>query len=389
MDTREVDVSVLLGAGASMDGGIPTSSQLVEKVGDRLTDPRLHAIFDAVHAGCLMRSASARIAGGSPAWPTIEDIANTIDALIDRNMSDIAPFVASWSPMLKYMDDAEDVSRATSQRVARLLQEKFAEASIGVTDTTNENWSEWATHLVEAIRPHSSTDALLRKLKNRLPHIVAELLAMPTDGDFEYLGDLFRLAPEKADRLCIATLNYDLVVEAVCDSRGISYTDGLDEWGKGIPATFKGSKIALYKLHGSLSWQRDNDDHYRRSIVTVDAAEPGIIFGGKNKLTTRGPYLDMLWQWRSELASKRKLVIIGYSFADEHVNGLLVQWARTGGAKRLIVVSRSKTWHGTSTGQWLLSHASRTSSFDLQHVAGPARTGTGQSIAEAMETLAP
>lgn len=380
-----LSTSVLLGAGASMDGGIPTSGQLLESVGGKLDDPRLHALFDAVHAGCLMRSASSRIGGAHPVWPTIEDVANSIDALIDRDMSDIAPFVASWNPFLKYMDEAEDVPVATSQRVARLLQRKFIDSSTGTLDTIHEDWSRWAADLVSAMRPRVSADSLLKRVRDQLPRIVSELLTIPSHADLSYLSDLFVLT-QKGSQLPVATLNYDLALESVCESAGISISDGLEGWINGESDIFGSSEIALYKLHGSLNWQRDSEDYYRRSLITVNPTEPGIIFGGKNKLTTRGPYLDLLWRWRSEIAGTSQIIIVGYSFADSHVNGLLIQWARTEQPKRLVIVSRSTGWHHTSTGQWLLTHADRAPSFQLHHVASSARTGIAASITE---TLAP
>lgn len=381
------DATVLLGAGASNDAGIPTSAQLVDRVGDRITDdPRLHAIYDAINAGCLMRSASSRISGVSLPWPTIEDVANTIDALIDHKNSDIAPFVAVWSPLLAYVDEAEDVSHATRQAVAKVFQQKFVDASRGETDTIDTNWASWAGDLIGALQPRPSADNLLRSLKRRIPFIIAELLAVPASADLSYLAPLLELRSE-GEQLTIATLNYDLTIEVVCGKSKVSYSDGLESWIGGEPNLFGNASIALHKLHGSLDWERDAEDHYRRKIVTVDPAQPGIIFGGRNKLTTRGPYLDLLWRWRTELALKSTLVVIGYSFADSHVNGLLIQWARTTTARRLVIVSRSTSWHSTRTGQWLLTHATKTKRFELVHVAGTARTGTPRSVEHAMRPL--
>ncbi len=374
------DTTVLLGAGASSNAGIPTSGQLVAKIGREINgDPRLHAIFDAIHAGCLMRSASSRISGSIPVWPNIEDVANTIDALIDRRNSDLAPFVATWNPLLQYLEQGEDVDQATRQAVARAFQPKFVDASDGKTDTINTDWAAWADTLVNALRPRSPTDNSLRVLKQRLPVIVANLLTIPEDADVSYLDGLLELRSDD-HQLSIATLNYDLVIERLCMNHEVTYSDGLENWRSGKSELFGHAAVALYKLHGSLDWERDSEDNYRRKMDTIAPAEPGIIFGGKNKLTTRGPYLDLLWRWRSELATKSTLIIIGYSFADSHVDGLLIQWARTHVARRAVIVSRSTSWHATPTGQWLLAHARATPRFELKHVQRAADQGAAEAV---------
>ncbi|WP_421874671.1 SIR2 family protein [Mycolicibacterium wolinskyi] len=332
-----------------------------------------------------MRTASAQITGRQPTWPTIEDVANSVDALIERDSSDIGPFVASWNPLLRHVDEADDISIGSTQRVAKLLQRKFIDASIGDIDTIHEDWSKWAADLVAAMRP-SASNSLLIKLRDQLPRIVAELLEVPATTKLSYLADLFALVDGRK-QLAVATLNYDLGLETICAESGVTVSDGLESWIDGETDIFETADIALHKLHGSLNWQRDSEDHYRRRIVTVNPTEPGIIFGGRNKLTTRGPYLDLLWRWRSELAKCSRLIIVGYAFADTHVNGLLIQWARTEQPKRLIIVSRSTNWHKTSTGQWLITHAGRAPAFQLRHVPASAKTGIAMSVQEALIPL--
>jgi hypothetical protein len=53
---------------------------------------------------------------------------------------------------------------------------------------------------------------------------------------------------------------------------------------------------------------------------------PGLIFGQRNKLTADGPYLDLLRQFQYQLSQSKSLIVVGYSFRDEHINTYISQW---------------------------------------------------------------
>ncbi len=54
----------------------------------------------------------------------------------------------------------------------------------------------------------------------------------------------------KSDKIKIFTLNYDGLIEILCESHNIRYSDGFDlNWE---PSNFDKADVQLFKLHGSL-----------------------------------------------------------------------------------------------------------------------------------------
>lgn len=84
---------------------------------------------------------------------------------------------------------------------------------------------------------------------------------------------------------------------------------------------------------------------------------PAVIFGAGNKLRPDGPYLDLYQEFRGALQQARRVVIIGYSFSDEHVNELLRRWVTSSRSYRVMRVSlfepgaRMPVAEGWSVGQ--------------------------------------
>jgi hypothetical protein len=54
--------------------------------------------------------------------------------------------------------------------------------------------------------------------------------------------------------------------------------------------------------------------------MTALVETPMAIFGQRNKLTTEGPFLDLLRHFDEQLQQTDLLTVIGYSFRDEHIN---------------------------------------------------------------------
>src|SRR5262249_40354258 len=66
-----------------------------------------------------------------------------------------------------------------------------------------------------------------------------------------------------------------------------------------------------------------------------------VVFGSKNKLTADGPFLDLLRAFQRELLKAQTLTIVGYSFADVHINICISQWLNLNAANRLRIVDPS------------------------------------------------
>jgi hypothetical protein len=65
-----------------------------------------------------------------------------------------------------------------------------------------------------------------------------------------------------------------------------------------------------------------------------------VIFGGRNKLTAEGPFLDLLVKFKENLDSHSHLLVIGYSFRDEHINQCIVRWLGTDVSRSITIVDQ-------------------------------------------------
>ena len=131
----------------------------------------------------------------------------------------------------------------------------------------------------------------------------------------------------------IFSLNYDTVLEASLDEVRIPYVDGFRGTNRAWfdPDTFDdagtGVLYRLFKLHGSINWTRDDAGHVRRGRnANEDAAdEPIIVYPSEQKYlqTQFGVYETLLGRFRNRLRASdvnNCLVVLGYSFNDEHIN---------------------------------------------------------------------
>jgi hypothetical protein len=157
---------------------------------------------------------------------------------------------------------------------------------------------------------------------------------------------LARLASSGSEKpIDIFTLNYDTVLEASLESQALRYTDGFvgSENSYFEPAIFehvppKSAFFRLCKLHGSVNWVRDEDERVRRKPGALLGDTPrAVVYPAEQKYlqTQYGIYETLMTRFRDRLRSpdkNNKLVILGYSFSDEHVNVAIEDGIRSPGS---------------------------------------------------------
>lgn len=159
---------------------------------------------------------------------------------------------------------------------------------------------------------------------------------------------------ETLNRPRIFTPNYDLAFENACERIGVSYNNGF----RGVhirkfdPDTFhnetyikqetaeRGKRIAsylnIYKLHGSISWQHTENiedlyslqeiqisDTFKKEDFIVDSL---MIYPiqTKKSYSLDLPYSEIFRNLSKCLTENQNtLIIIGYSFLDEHINDII------------------------------------------------------------------
>lgn len=159
---------------------------------------------------------------------------------------------------------------------------------------------------------------------------------------------------ETLNRPKIFTLNYDLAFENACEKIGVSYNNGFRgvHMRKFDPDTFcnetyikqdsaeKGKRIAtylnIYKLHGSISWQESEslNDLYNLKEIQISDSDNKKDFSfnkmmifpiqTKKSYSLDLPYSELFRNFSKCLTENQNtLVIMGYSFLDEHINDIV------------------------------------------------------------------
>lgn len=166
-------------------------------------------------------------------------------------------------------------------------------------------------------------------------------------------------------KINIFTTNYDLFNERALDKLGIIYCNGFSGVIERFfnPAVFNyafaeqmdinhdkwniiDNFIYLYKLHGSINWVEDESEKHLFKIKEMQKpckdSYSMMIYPTPMKQNTSfgSPYADIFREFQRKLMKPNNvLVVIGYSFGDEHINNIIYQ-ALTIPTFRLIVIGK-------------------------------------------------
>lgn len=154
--------------------------------------------------------------------------------------------------------------------------------------------------------------------------------------DPSYLAKLADFIPNRG-RLDVFTLNFDLCVEDAFKAHDTDVATGFRcTDGKWSPRLFhSGTGINLYKLHGSLNWCLGplQHDGYRplTEVWPPDWSREGeFLLGPGPKLQHDDPFVTLYSELHKALRRAKACVVIGYSFRDEHIKGPLHEASRRG-----------------------------------------------------------
>ena len=148
----------------------------------------------------------------------------------------------------------------------------------------------------------------------------------------------------------VFTTNYDLFNERAMDRSGIPYSNGFSGTveRRFNPATYRlalaeqlditsrrwaavDGFVHFCKLHGSVNWTEEEKGLFpiRESHAPLDPSTNRVmIYPTPSKQTTSfgSPYSDMFREFQRQVVQDQSvLVIMGFSFGDEHVNNIIFQ----------------------------------------------------------------
>ena len=289
---------ILLGAGASRDADIPTAYEMSIRISEEITQfaRRLHARpFDElerfamfVAGGMLLRQGSM---GENPFYGVnVEELFQALQMLREKDRLVISGLV-TWHPEIEALwRKKSEYGTEPYENFFRDLERLFARALINLTNITDP-----------------ATVAYLQPLLRPLSH---------------------------QSKLVIATLNYDRSFEIMADAHSELYTSVVNDF-----TVLQNQGLFLLKVHGSIDWQTEYTTPSTSAPIPIQTIRqatatemgqpgyaPGIIFGAGNKLTAKGPYLELLRAFQQELAAATTLTVVGYSFSDEHINEFIGRW---------------------------------------------------------------
>jgi hypothetical protein len=291
---REGELIILLGAGASVDAGIPASGQMITKLETLLESERTwedyRPLYHFVKASLI---SSEVMRGKASSIPDIERVVNTLSELEKNTECALYPFMSGWH-----------------QRLVELAGRDFD----GV-----------------------------KKFRSLILNRLRDWISLQSYSTTRYYESFYRLREELKFAIRIFSLNYDLCLEKNAGTRelelGFDPESEVWDFRRFESRDETGPDIYLYKLHGSIDWYRDKDHGNVLKLSATPRASPDLIFGTDYKMQYIDPYLFYAYEFRRYSLESRVILTIGYSFRDDHINGIIAQALQNNRDRVLVAIS--------------------------------------------------
>ena len=291
------EIILLLGAGASVEAGIPDSNKMIDEIEKLVANDHTWTtykdLYRYVRSSIFFADGLEGVFGRDVPFD-IERLVNVLDEIQKKERHALYPFVGAWNPK---------------------LQEVAGEGFKKVRDFR---------------------DAIVKILRN-------EWVTLPEAEAAAYYKELLRFQREYQHPLRVFSLNYDLCVEQACGQAQVQrgFNDRTWDWRMFDETLDDDHPLLLYKLHGSLDWYfRDGQVLYSDSTSSISDDKVALIFGTSYKLTYLDPFLFFVYELRRwTLDAARLIVCVGYGFSDEHINGILGQALRQNPDRKLLAVT--------------------------------------------------
>ena len=172
--------------------------------------------------------------------------------------------------------------------------------------------------------------------------------ALPESAPHDFfLRKLLKARKNIDPRIKIYNLNYDMSFETASDRIGAVLIDGFSFSQRQIfnPSTYdldivyrEKSRIHseesfftkvlhLYKIHGSVSWSKDDKGFISKEKGPIsDPKKAVLIYPNSSKFerSYEMPFFELVSRFQNSLRKENTtLLIIGYSFNDDHINRIL------------------------------------------------------------------
>jgi hypothetical protein len=296
---KDDEIIVLLGAGSSCDAGIKNSNQIISDIESRLkSEPewkKFTDLYNYIKSVFFQLSLQKGVAVNDVNF-NIENLVSLLDIIISINEKklDIYPFVGSWQ---------KDLQPFISEEKTKNLASNFRE------------------YIIKSLRGDWLMPSSWKEKSSYFKKLI--------DFKREYDGCALK----------IFTLNYDKCVEQNLKTE--KFESGFDEYdvwnSKRYDHEITGSDYYLYKLHGSIDWEKRKEKQLMQKIGDINPNDLAIVFGISNKLQSYDPYLFYFYEFRIHCIKSQLVICSGYGFLDGHINDVIKHGFADNTTKQLVV----------------------------------------------------
>lgn len=204
----------------------------------------------------------------------------------------------------------------------------------------------------------------LNKVKKIILHECSSFIELPTSDISAYESLLQKLARRRVrdPRLKVFTTNYDMCFETAASNLGMMVVDGFSYTRK---RRFDGSYfnydvvrreneshefvegvMHLFKLHGSVSWERYAGDIIESSSPVPENAVLIYPAKGKYQQAFIQPHLELLSRFLESLRKPNTcLIMAGFGFNDDHLSEPIISAIKSNSSLKLIIADYKAHTH--------------------------------------------
>lgn len=201
----------------------------------------------------------------------------------------------------------------------------------------------------------------LKPLREQLEKIIRDACQLELDSsNAPHKTFLDKITARKASepRVQLFTTNYDTLFEQAAQEGGYAVIDGFSFTS---PRTFSGryfdydivqrertrlkdeesfvSKVFhLYKMHGSLTWERTEQGRVQQVSSTES---PLIVYPASDKYESsyEQPYFEMMSRFQQALRRENTLLIVlGFGFRDKHIQNVILEAVNQNPSFQLVII---------------------------------------------------
>ena len=257
-------------------------------------------------------------------------------------VTDFMDYLAEKKPQSIYPVFRDIISKLTSWKKEKIDVELLLETLLKLKNHEEEPLLRFCMDATMNLPEYDNKIQLDALLKDyiRLRTIVKE----SNIWHLEPLKDFI----DQSRPLSIITLNYDTCIEQFCNATRLNYTDGFDiHWN---PSNYKNKDVDvhLYKLHGSVIWyESDRGDYIKLPIkpqdggvqLITDERATNLMLYPMQKSNLAEPLMELLLLTKKLLENECDiLIIVGYSFRDEHIKKMLLDAARLNRKMKVLLI---------------------------------------------------